>query len=147
MSSRRTGARKGPTAAERRAAQQATREALEAKLWTLTGEQARVVRDAFEAGPDGLYVPICGSLGAVCARLVEGGCGSYREVRRSGGTKSVHDQRPCEWSDWYFLPNAEGLSHIGVSPWPRNTVTCDTASEGAPDTTAPAAVGTRVASS
>jgi hypothetical protein len=149
---RRTGARKGPTQAERRAAQAAALEAVRARIWSATEEQARVLRDAFDAGPEGLYVPVCGNVGTVCARLVAGGCGAYTERRHwTDTTRSVHDQRPIGWlTDYFFAPNAYGLELIGICPWPRNSatpsVTGDTPSEGAADATTPAAVGTPRAS-
>lgn len=113
----RGGARRGPTAAERRAALAEAKARIAAKIYTVTEEQARVLRDAFEAGPDGLYVPIVGHLPRVCAALVAGECGTYREVPwtsdtpvRPGATET------CSGVEYYFVPNAQGLAHIGICP-------------------------------
>ncbi len=118
----RAGARKGPTVAEKREAHREAMAAINAKLWTLTPEQEQGLREAFEAGPGGVYAGHGSWVQRVGARLVEGGCAEYRTVHRVSTTpRSVHDQRPCEWDDYYIVPTRYGLSLIGISLLPRPT--------------------------
>lgn len=86
------------------------------KLYSLTQEQRRAVLDAqheIAKGEPGLYVAVSGSVGRICDALVEGECGAYVEAKQSGGTRSVHDHRPCEWSDLFFVPNHYALQLAG----------------------------------
>lgn len=86
------------------------------KLFGLTQEQRRAVLDAqheIAKGEPGLYVAVSGSVGRICGELVEGECGTYVEIKQSGGTRGVHDHRPCEWSDTYFVPNDYALQLAG----------------------------------
>lgn len=77
------------------------------RLWSLTGEQARALREAAET-PGGAYVPLT-SRGDPMRELVAGGAAEYREEYRVGeATRSVHDPRPCEWTDYYIVPTAWG---------------------------------------
>jgi len=86
-----------------------------AVLYTLTGEQATLLRAAADKAPRGVYVPIMGS--AAAGQLVDGGAAEYREVRQTGGTRSAQDARPCEWTDLYLVPTARGIEmlkkHVG----------------------------------
>lgn len=79
------------------------------RLWSLTEYQARTLREAVDAGPDGLYVPHT-SRGESMYELVAGGAAEYREEHRVGeATRGVHDPRPCEWTDWYIVATPWGL--------------------------------------
>jgi hypothetical protein len=101
---------------EHRARQEAERAARAARIWTATAEQAQYLRDAFEAGPEGKYVSLTDRI-ASC--LVDGGCGDFRVKHIiTDVPRSVHDRRVCEYDEYYFVPNAYGLSLIGISPWP-----------------------------
>lgn len=71
------------------------------RIYSLTGRQARLLREAVEAGPSGVYVGIS----STDEGLIDGGAAAYR----TGGTKSVHDSRPCEWNENYLIPTAYGL--------------------------------------
>lgn len=115
----RKGARKGPSRAEQRAAREAELDRIRRRIWTATEEQARVLRDAFEAGPGGLFVPMVGHVPRVVAALVDGECGAYREAPWTSDTpiRPGSDQM-CAGVEYYFIPNARGLAHIGISPWP-----------------------------
>lgn len=93
-----------------RARKRAAPAAQPSRLYSLTGEQARTLRDAranVEAGEPGLYWSWCGLPGA--AELVDGSCAEVVEIPQSGGTRSVSDPRPCEWVDRYIVPTAYGL--------------------------------------
>ena len=76
------------------------------RLYTLSGEQARLLREA-QAKPEGVNLSVCGTPGS--GELIDGGAAAVREEHRSGGTRSVHDDRPCEWTDLYLIPTAFGL--------------------------------------
>lgn len=92
-------------------------------IWSVTEEQARVLRDAFDAGPGGLFVPVVGDIGRIASRLVAGDCGTYREEKHwCDTTRSARDPKPIGWlTDYYFVPNAKGLAFIGICPWPKVT--------------------------
>lgn len=85
------------------------------KLYSLTAEQARVLRDARDAPAPGLYVPITGPVGRVALELQRGGAAECVGVPRSGGTRSATDPRPCRWEDLYLVPTAWGLELLGTA--------------------------------
>jgi len=60
------------------------------------------------AKPEGVYLSVCGTPGS--GELLEGGAAAVREEHRSGGTRGVHDDRPCEWTDLYLVPTELGLA-------------------------------------
>lgn len=76
------------------------------RLYSLTQRQARWLSDARDT-EGGAYVGLVAD--SEPGELVEGGAATYREVRQSSGTRSVHDSRPCEWTDMYIVPTEYGL--------------------------------------
>ena len=81
-----------------------------AVLYSLTGEQVEVLREAAEKAPKGVYVPVTGYVSRVAGALVEGGAAEYREVPQTSDTPSLSDpSKPCRWTDFYIVPTAEGL--------------------------------------
>lgn len=77
-----------------------------ARLYSLSERQADWLRRARDTD-GGAYVGLAGH--DVPIELANGGAATYREIRRSGGTRSVHDSRPCEWTDLYLVPTELGL--------------------------------------
>lgn len=76
------------------------------QLYSLTQRQAVWIVDARDT-TEGAYVPL--TAGAEPYDLVEGGAATFREVRRSSGTRGPHDPSPCEWTDTYLVPTERGL--------------------------------------
>ena len=133
MSRPRTGARKGPTAAERRAAAKEAHAAACRRVWTLSELDEQVVRSAFDAGPGGLYVPCVGHIPGIVVRLVEGGCGEYRLViSRHTHVGSWAHKGDFTLTEHYFIPNARALEMIGICPWPGTAVACEGLSSDRP---------------
>jgi len=75
------------------------------RLYSLGASQARLLRDALAQLPQGVYIGVCSTDEGLC----EGGAAELREEHRSGGTRSVSDPRPCEWTERYLVPTACGL--------------------------------------
>lgn len=87
-----------------------------AKLWSLTGEQARVIRDALravDAGKPGLY---WGWTASGFGDLVDGGCAELVEQRYwADTTRSASDPTPIGWlTNRFLVPTAYGLELAGV---------------------------------
>jgi hypothetical protein len=76
------------------------------KLYSLTQRQAWWLTSARDTA-GGAYVAI--TAGPEPYDLVDGGAAAFREVRQSSGARSVHDPRPCEWTDVYLVPTEYGL--------------------------------------
>lgn len=76
------------------------------RLYSLTQRQAQWLTSARDT-IGGAYVAI--TAGSEPDDLVAAGAATYREVRQSSGTRSVHDLRPCEWTDRYIEPTEHGL--------------------------------------
>lgn len=75
------------------------------KIWSLSENHLRWLKAAAES-PEGEYIPLGDDVWA----LVEGGAAEIREVARSSDTtRSVHDLRPCTWTDRYLIPTEWGL--------------------------------------
>lgn len=100
----------------RRVSRNAEREArrlrlaeINARLWSLTEEQARALREARDT-PGGAYVPLT-ARGDVMHALVDGGAAEYREARRwSDTTRGPRDPTPIGWlTDYYIIPTEWGL--------------------------------------
>lgn len=82
------------------------------RIYSLSEDMARLLQEASES-KDGKYMPISGSPGEP-DRLVDSGLAEYHEVRHTSDTpRSVHDRRPCEWSDLYLVPTDAGLAMLG----------------------------------
>lgn len=81
------------------------------RIYSLTERQAKLLREAVEAPTPGLYIGVC----ATDEGLIDGGAAEYHVERRSGGTKSVHDDRPCEWNENYLVPTAYGLELLAAA--------------------------------
>lgn len=77
------------------------------RLCSLSLRQADWLRRARDTD-GGIYLPL--TTPSDIYALVDGGVATLREVKRSSGTKSVHDPRPCEWIDHYLVPTEYGVS-------------------------------------
>jgi hypothetical protein len=82
------------------------------RLHSLTKNQARWLSDARDT-EGGAYVGC--TVGPEPYTLVEAGAATFREVRRTSGTKGPTDPRPCEWTDTYLVPTEHGLELLAGS--------------------------------
>ena len=79
-------------------------------LYSLTGEQASLLRQASAQAPRGAYIPVVGHVSRVSCELANGGAAEIREEPRTSDTpKSARDPRPCTWTDLYLVPTPYGL--------------------------------------
>lgn len=82
------------------------------QIHSLSRNQARWLAEA-RATAGGAYVGMTSGLEPY--ELVEAGAATWREVRRSEGTRGPHDPQPCEWTDCYLVPTEHGLALLAKS--------------------------------